>query len=72
MVTNHVGSEVGLNVETGRDRMITWMQVLEKEPVDCSLVTEMADMYSWGNGNNGQLGLPAERAFKTFMTPQVL
>jgi len=47
-------------------------KVLEKEPVDCSLVTEMADMYSWGNGNNGQLGLPAERAFKTFMTPQMV
>ena len=31
-------------------------KVLEKEPIDCSLVTEMADMYSWGNGINGQLG----------------
>merc|ERR1711959_844444 len=47
-------------------------KVLEKEPVDVSLVTEMADMYAWGNGNNGQLGLPGERAFKTFMTPQMV
>ena len=47
------------------------VEVLEKEPVDVSLVTEMADMYSWGNGNNGQLGLPGARSFKTFMTPQV-
>ena len=45
-------------------------KVLEKEPIDCSLVTEMADMYSWGNGINGQLGLPGARAFKSFMTPQ--
>lgn len=47
-------------------------KVLEKEPVDVSLVTEMADMYAWGNGNNGQLGLADKRAYKTFMTPQMV
>jgi len=47
-------------------------KVLEREPVDVSLVTEMADMYAWGNGNNGQLGLPGERADRTFMTPQMV
>lgn len=50
----------------------TVLQSLEREPVDVSLVTEMADMYAWGNGNNGQLGLPADRACKTFMVPQMV
>lgn len=47
-------------------------KVLDRQPVDVSLVTEVADVYSWGNGACGQLGLPQPRMFQSYMTPQMV
>lgn len=45
-------------------------KILERSQVDCSLVSEMTDMFSWGNGVQGQLGLPGQKAYVSFGTPQ--
>jgi len=47
-------------------------KALDREPVDAALVTEVADVYAWGNGECGQLGLPAPRMFKSFNSPQMV
>jgi len=47
-------------------------KMLDREPIDAALVTEVADVYAWGNGECGQLGLPAPRMFKSFQVPQMV